>query len=236
MCYLRKPVLYLHEPALLWHHCSLGCLSRGSRLISGVAGSQGGKSLSNSQLWRGNRDELYHPARACAALTALTEQLIHSLAITCILWNGEELQELWCPGAPGSIRTYKKLWNCAGDEEWMTAAVDSTHQNMHQRLHGWKFLLWSLPSSWLVHGGIWSEVPEDLLLPSPYHRQRFKAWSKFIHYLGEKAKISSRFTAKVVGLCLLLGRLALDTADDTCKQSWKIQLRSLSSGPNLCLP
>lgn len=116
-CYLRKPVLYLHETALLWHHCSLSYLSMGCRQISGVPGSQGGKALSNSQLWRGNRDELYHPALACAALTALTEQLIHSLASTCILWNVEELQELWCPGASGSVRKYKELWKCAGDEE-----------------------------------------------------------------------------------------------------------------------
>lgn len=46
----------------------------------------------------------YHPALACAALTTLTEQLIHSLAITCILWNVEELQERWHPGASGLVR------------------------------------------------------------------------------------------------------------------------------------
>lgn len=68
----------------------------------------------------------------------------------------------------------------------------------------------------------WFMVGSDLkvlLLASPYHIQRFKAWSKFIHYLGGKAKISSRSTAKVAGLYLLLGRLDLDSADDTCKQS-----------------
>lgn len=85
--YLKKPMLYLPEAALLWHHCSLGCRSRGCRQILEVAGSQGEKTLSNSQLWRGNRDELCHPALACAALSALTEQLIHSLAVTCILWK-----------------------------------------------------------------------------------------------------------------------------------------------------
>lgn len=38
-CCLKIPVLYQHETALQWHLCSLGCLSRGRRQVSGVAGS-----------------------------------------------------------------------------------------------------------------------------------------------------------------------------------------------------
>lgn len=36
---LNKPILYLQESTLQWHHCNLGYLSRGWRQISGVAGS-----------------------------------------------------------------------------------------------------------------------------------------------------------------------------------------------------